>query len=182
MCVCVPFPPRRRNARAYLGQLILNYHSACSPVFRMPLRNRVGDERTVIHYMTLEDLLWEISGDMEANMEHAQEPEEPEELEIPEKGRPGAKSARSYGPVRDTMAGASGEDTWCDISPGLPGAAAFHYRKGRVLRVFRVGPTRSARATVVLLHGVLASHRCWTRLAVELAARGFCCLAPDLLG
>ena len=35
---------RPRNARAYLGQLIPNYHSACSPVFRMPLRIHVGDE------------------------------------------------------------------------------------------------------------------------------------------
>ena len=44
-CVCVrSLSPRRRNARAYLGQLIPNYHSACSPVFRMPLRIHVGDE------------------------------------------------------------------------------------------------------------------------------------------
>ena len=44
-CVCVrSLSHRRRNASAYLGQLIPNYHSACSPVFRMPLRIHVGDE------------------------------------------------------------------------------------------------------------------------------------------
>ena len=55
MCACVSIPPRRRNARAQSGQLILNYRFACSPLFRKPLQicrgtSTVTGKHATIHF------------------------------------------------------------------------------------------------------------------------------------
>ncbi|KAJ8601850.1 hypothetical protein CTAYLR_002653 [Chrysophaeum taylorii] len=56
----------------------------------------------------------------------------------------------------------------------------FHFRGGSRLRVFRFGDGR--RGAVVFLHGLLSSHRFWEDIARGVAAQGFACYAPDLLG
>lgn len=62
--------------------------------------------------------------------------------------------------------------------------AGFHYRGGSRLRVYRFEPptAQPPRGAVVLLHGLLASHRAWEMVASSLARRGYWCYAADLLG
>lgn len=69
---------------------------------------------------------------------------------------------------------------WC-CSATKEGAAGFHYRGGTRLRVYRYG-TRGGKNAVVLLHGLLASHRTWEDVCEVLTALGYVCYAPDLLG
>lgn len=62
--------------------------------------------------------------------------------------------------------------------------AGFHYRGGTRLRIYRFEPAtgQPPRGAVVLLHGLLASHRAWEMVASSLAGRGYWCYAADLLG
>ena len=59
--------------------------------------------------------------------------------------------------------------------------AGFHYRGGSKLRVYRY-ISETSLGTVVLLHGLLASHGAWDGVAWTLRDAGWTTLAPDLLG
>eukprot|EP00635_Sarcinochrysidales_sp_CCMP3193_P009899 CAMPEP_0118897314 /NCGR_PEP_ID=MMETSP1166-20130328/4766_1 /TAXON_ID=1104430 /ORGANISM="Chrysoreinhardia sp, Strain CCMP3193" /LENGTH=402 /DNA_ID=CAMNT_0006836379 /DNA_START=30 /DNA_END=1238 /DNA_ORIENTATION=- len=77
------------------------------------------------------------------------------------------------------------EDDDDDVLP--PPAAGFHFRGGSRLAVYRYRAEKTSvesppRGTVVLLHGLLASHLTWDRVARRLSAEGWTVLAPDLLG
>jgi len=62
--------------------------------------------------------------------------------------------------------------------------AGFHTRGGERLHTARYGISScSAPAPrVLLLHGMLASHRFWEPMIERLTASGMSCIAPDLLG
>ncbi|KAJ1459033.1 Alpha/Beta hydrolase protein [Pelagophyceae sp. CCMP2097] len=61
-------------------------------------------------------------------------------------------------------------------------AAGFHFRGGSTLRVWRFDSEGPRRGTVVLLHGLLASHRTWAKVCDALQGDGWAVVAPDLLG
>lgn len=61
--------------------------------------------------------------------------------------------------------------------------AGFHFRAGSRLRVFCFDSSAAEpRGAVVLLHGMLASHRAWEVVAKAIANLGYRCYTPDLLG